>query len=298
MILTSLANVRSWVGTQSNSNVDDALLNRLINEASRTVMNYLQRADLGFNTIDEIISGRGESKIQLRNWPVLSVNSMSIDGVTIPASSGPARYGYSLETVSGSFAGRPQNVGIVGGSSMGSGFSIGEGSVSFGRRERSGPFSRGVNNVAVNYSFGYCVQNEQGVVPGASDYSVTPKVAFGSWSGDNGVSYQNGNAMIAVQSNPAQGQYVPPSVAGDNPSSTYTFSAADAGASVFLNYNIVPYDIEQAAIEVVGERYRYKGRIGEASKTMGGQETASYLVKDGLTASIKQRLDPYRLWYA
>ena len=63
MNLTYLANVRSWVNSQSST--DDALLNRLIAEASRTILNYLQRADIGLTSVTEIISGRGERRIQM-----------------------------------------------------------------------------------------------------------------------------------------------------------------------------------------------------------------------------------------
>jgi hypothetical protein len=92
--LTYLANVRSWVNSQSST--DDALLNRLIAEASRTILNYLQRADIGLTSVTEIISGRGERRIQLRNWPVIAVNSVSINGIAVPASTAPTVYGYFL----------------------------------------------------------------------------------------------------------------------------------------------------------------------------------------------------------
>ena len=55
--------------------------------------------------------------------------------------------------------------------------------------------------------------------------------------------------------------------------------------------------IEQACIEIVAERYRYRSRIGQVSQSLGGQETASYKL-DALTDVIKTRLNPYRLGWA
>jgi hypothetical protein len=292
--LTCLAHVRSWVNSQSST--DDALLNRLIAEASRTIMNYLQRADTGLTTITEIISGRGERRIQLRSWPVIEVSSLSINGINVPASTGPTVCGYFLEPDYGSVAGSPQNLGIVGGGAV-FGDSGGYASFGPGYGTSRGPFARGVGNIAVGYSFGYCIQNEALVVPGTPFQSV-PYAPYGPWSGDNGVPYAGGAPLTPVTGSPSQGHYVPPTLAGESPVPYYQFSAADAGASVQLNYNYVPADVEQACIEVVAERYRYRSRIGQISQSIGGQETAAYLVKDGLTAAIKLRLDPYKLDWA
>jgi hypothetical protein len=81
---------------------------------------------------------------------------------------------------------------------------------------------------------------------------------------------------------------------GEKPKLYYEFSQADAGQGVYLNYDFIPADVEQACIEVTAERYKYRSRIGQASQSLGGQETASY-VMDALTKAIKQRIDPYRI---
>jgi hypothetical protein len=299
MNLTSVANVRSWIG--STTDTDNTLLTRLIAEASRTSLNYMQRPDLGLQTITETISGKGTSKIQLRNWPVISVNSLVIDTVTIPQAANSSSWGYFLEPVTGGLAGRPQNLAVVAGTGQTGGFPSGYGVTAF--REPNcyyhRPFTRGIGNIIANYTFGYCVQNEPQSVPASGSYIITPNAPYGPWAQDLGVSYANGTALTAIASGtPVKGQYIPPSLAGDTPTLVYTFAAADEGAAVLLSYNFVPYDIEQAVIEIVGERYRYRLRIGEASKSMGGQETASFLVKDGLTAAIQTRLNPYRLMWS
>jgi len=302
MNLTTLANVRSWVS--SSTDTDNNLLIRLIAEASRMALNYMQRADLGLTTITETISGKNTPKQPLRCWPVIAVNSLSLNGVVIPASTGPLVYGYALEQVYGSSAGKPQMLGIVG-SVYGSGGGYPSpygyygqsppiGGVSLGR-----PFSVGVNNILVNYTYGYAVQNEAQKIPPTSAYTIAPNAPYGSLSQDLGVSYATGGALTAISSGtPTVGQYLPPNLSGDTPTLVYTFAAADAGKGVLLNYNYVPYDIEQAVIEIVAERYRYKERIGQSSQSLGGQTTTSYMVKDALTAAIKARFDPYRLVWA
>jgi hypothetical protein len=54
----------------------------------------------------------------------------------------------------------------------------------------------------------------------------------------------------------------------------------------------VPPEIEQACIELVGQRFRDKDRIGLASKGVGG-ETTAFLVKD-MPDSCRTILDTYK----
>ena len=285
MNLTTLANVRAWVGSQSTVTTDDALLSRLIIEASQTILDYLQRADLGYTEATEIISGRGERKLQLRNWPVIEVTSVSIEGVSVPASTSASMQGFFLEPVYGSIAGRPQNLGLRGYAQT--------------LPNRLPAFPTGVGNIEIGYSFGYCVQDEAATIPSASTYTITPASPRGLFGGDLGVTLADGTPLTAIASGtPSAGQYLPPDVSSATPRLVYTFAAADAGKAVLLSYNFVPAPVEQACIELVGERYKYKSRIGLASASMGGQETTSYMVEETLTAAIKGRLDPYKLvWY-
>lgn len=58
-------------------------------------------------------------------------------------------------------------------------------------------------------------------------------------------------------------------------------------------YAIVPFDVAQATIEIVGEAYRRKDRIGQVSTTLNQQSTVSFSQAD-MNASIKTMLTPYR----
>lgn len=58
-------------------------------------------------------------------------------------------------------------------------------------------------------------------------------------------------------------------------------------------YATPPPAVAQAVIELAGERYRARDRIGMASKTLGGQETTSFSQAD-MNATIKALLSSYR----
>lgn len=58
-------------------------------------------------------------------------------------------------------------------------------------------------------------------------------------------------------------------------------------------YTTVPQPIYQAAVELVSLRFKDRDRIGENSKTVGGQEVAKYS-HEYMPSPIKSMLDPYR----
>jgi len=59
-------------------------------------------------------------------------------------------------------------------------------------------------------------------------------------------------------------------------------------------YLTTPPEIAQACIELVALRYRERTRIGEASKSLGGGETVSYVQKD-MSPAIATLLQQYRV---
>jgi hypothetical protein len=148
-------------------------------------------------------------------------------------------------------------------------------------------FRKGRQNIVVDYSAGYAVQSEAASVPASpGPYSVTAAAPLGPWAGDSGVTYANGALLVAVAANPAAGEYA---VANG----VYTFAAADAGAAVLISYGFIPAAINNACIEWVAERYRYRTRVGQSAQTVQGQQTASYSLKD-IPDFVRASLDPYR----
>jgi hypothetical protein len=91
--------------------------------------------------------------------------------------------------------------------------------------------------------------------------------------------------MARVTTVPATGQYN----FGDG---VYTFAAADAGESVTLTYSYVPFDLEQACIEIASKQYLDRSRQGKTSESHSGQNV-SY-DKAALSERQKASLSNYR----
>ena len=73
----------------------------------------------------------------------------------------------------------------------------------------------------------------------------------------------------------------------------YNFSQGDAGAQILLSYGYVPADLASCCIDWVAERYAYRSRIGQHSKSLDGQETMAFIVKD-IPDFVLTALQPYR----
>jgi len=127
---------------------------------------------------------------------------------------------------------------------------------------------------------------EAASVPASSPYTYTT-ANHATFTADQGVVYAGSALPLkAVASAPATGQY---SVAAG----VYTFAAGDYDASVAISYGYFPQDLVQAATELAAERFRAADRIGQKSKSIGGQETVSYDTS-AVSASVLALLQPYR----
>jgi len=179
--LTTLTSVKSWVKVDTST--DDTLLNSLIRQISAACLNYLQRPTIVKTTYTEQRNGSGNSSLTLRNWPVTSIASVTVDGVAIQAATSSGKTGYTLSTWDGNSAGAPQQITLNGYA-----------------------FSRGLNNVVVVYDAGYSISDEAHTIPGISVYTVNVDAPYGNFAQDDGVTHTDGTAFIKVTSNPAQGQ--------------------------------------------------------------------------------------------
>jgi hypothetical protein len=268
--LATLADVKSWLaGSSGIGSSDDALLSRLITDVSGAIAAYLGRPSLSPHAFTERLDGDGKARLFLRRYPVLAITSLvianqAVTAAAAPGAGAPCENGYLLEPWDGLPPGRLQALDVFGTC-----------------------FQKGRQNVVVGYSAGYAVTGESALVPAApGPYVVTAAAPFGPWASDSGVTYANGTLLTAVASSPAVGQYA---VAGG----IYTFAAADARASVLLSYGFIPAAINNACIEWVAERYRYRTRIGQSAQTVQGQLTSSYSLKD-MPDFVRASLDPYR----
>jgi hypothetical protein len=251
--LTTLSDVKAWLGrTDTNS---DALLASLITRASRQIYSWLQRPLLLPHAVSE--SREGGRVLVLREWPVLAISSLTIDGIAIPQASSSTS-GWSLDAWNGVPPGRQQTVSL--------------------RDHARSP-------VHIAYQSGYQITAEPQIVGGGTASVAAP---FGAWAADAGVAYENGARLTPVAASPAIGQYALGLIPGQ-----YVFNAGDDGAALLISYGFVPSDLADACIELVSERYKYSQRIGEKTHSLGGNETVSFDATR-LTPLIVSLLAPYR----
>ena len=263
--LTTLAVVQDWLSANGTSPGNtDTVLSRLITTCSASILSYLQRASLLSQTYTDTFSGNGGRKYFLNQWPVTSVQSVTVDGRAVLQSPDGIEPGWVLDTWNGYPPGSEQAVTLIGGYC----------------------FNRGRANVSITYTAGYLVSNEAAVVP-ATPYQVTVAQPLGNWTQDAGVTYANGTPLVEVASAPTVGQY---SVAAGG---VYTFAAADITSAVLISYSYVPASVDDACMNLVSERYRYRARIGMRSQSIGGQTTTSYDISD-VPAYIKMQLQNFR----
>ncbi len=73
----------------------------------------------------------------------------------------------------------------------------------------------------------------------------------------------------------------------------FPYGVSNVTVSYTAGYASTPPDVEQAVIELVGERFRARERIGLSAKTLGGQETTAFVTK-AFNDTIAALLAPYR----
>lgn len=276
--LTSLALVKEWLAANSEDEAalsqNDQLYMNEIRRVSSMLLGYLQIPTVRRRLISgEVYSGQGGANQMLRQFPVLDVTALAVNGIAISQAASPMGPGFLLEPASPFPPGRPQMISLMGSS-----------------------FSRGRQNVVVSYHAGYMVSNEAQVIPASANYTITPLNPYGLWASDEGVTFEDGTPLTAVlEAPPAAGQYVAPTIfnSPEAGNTDYTFSEADAGKAIKLNYSFIPFAIEGAATQMVCERLSYRGRIGQTSKSLAGQETVSFETK-ALPDYVTYSLQPFR----
>ncbi|WP_158810113.1 hypothetical protein [Beijerinckia sp. L45] len=262
--LTTLAALKTWLGVASGG--DDDLLAGLITDISLAIA-----ADLGRSVTPTVYTetrdGSGERSIVLRQWPVTEILTFTIDDRPASFAATPAAYGSQV------FAaildiGDPGPPGCMQRLSL-----------------RSGVMPHGIQNVAITYRAGYEIAGENAVIPTTAPYLVTAAAPYGAWQSDGAVMDVTGRPLIAGPV-PAAGLYT---VANG----VYTFAAVNAGTAVVLRYGYIPADLARACCEWAADRYAARQRIGQSAKTLGGQETTSFIVK-AMPDVVSRLLQPYR----
>jgi hypothetical protein len=282
--------------------VDSAVIAAFITNYSQSILTRTGRSYLsGIRSYSERYNGSGSETQALKNYPIRSVASLTVNGVTIPQSPDFIQSGWVIdETGSQAF------LSLVGGN-QGGGWGAGNDRWaphanwgSYGNAPPLGQtpyrFAQGIQNVAVQYAAGYSneiVGEAQTVPAGPGPYTIAASNPA-SFYQDNGVTLTDGTPLTPVTGSPGPLEYNAP-VFGVAPWGVYTFNAAQASAAVLLNYEYgsPPYDLQEAAGRLVALQYRRRAWIGQNSQVQPGVGTTAYLQMemDLMTSGI---IDRYR----
>lgn len=286
--LTSLARVKRILGISDTS--ADAVLADLIFAQSRRFLQDIGRK-ITYQDVTETLDGSDPAfrvrrvmtpwfaggysggpagigargwAINLSEWPVLSVSSVTVDGGDSTGALTPIPQATNI--------GQPTQT---------DGWALKD-SYRIELVGQTYAFTWGVQNVVIVYKVGFTVTDEAQTIPTAGPYTLTSVEAFYS---DIGVKFADGGAALTVvTTNPAQGEY---SVDSDG---TYTFNSADTGKGVLISYAYIPGEVEQAVKEMVAWKYAEKDRFGQRQKSIDGG-TVTFMVDDvpPYAASVIQR---------
>lgn len=272
--LTTLANAKAYMANPPG----DPIITSLITRISAHIRAVLNRNVLVPTTYVQQFSGQATKQLVLPEWPLLSLTSLAVSGISVPISpqvdtdvSPAVPYGYRFQPWNGVPPGQPAVLDLVGLN-----------------------FLRGWQNVVATYTAGYQVTAEAQTIPAApGPYVITPLAPYGAWATDQGVvNAATGAKFTPVASAPTAGQYVPPAPDASSPILTYTFNASDQNTPVLLTYGFVPADLEQVCIELIAERASYRNRVGLRSQSLASQESLTYDAS-GLPAYVVEMLRPY-----
>lgn len=265
-LLTSAPAVRRWLSDTPEPAADDPLVNSLIGAVSRFILQKINRPSLLPGSVSEVYDGTGSGSLLLWQWPVLSVTSLSIGGMVVPAGDVAVQpwTGYVLDAWNGIPPGQSQRIQL-------SGYS----------------FARGPRNVLVTYERGY--RYTEAMTVDASN-EIIPSQPYGPWALSISVANASGTLLTKVASSPSANQYA---IETSNPARpiVYKFNAAQAGQTMTLVYGYVPADLSHCATELVGEHIKYRNRIGQTSRSMGGVSDAFSI--EALQPWQKATLDLY-----
>lgn len=147
------ADLELFMSQLAPGNPDEARLQRLITALSASMRNLLGRSDdhdLAYAaTITEVRDGGNKNSINMYRYPVWSVASLTVDGFSIPASTGPTTFGYNIT--------RGRKLSLQNGARPTGSPAVPGGGPSY--------FNRGIQNVTVVYSAGYWLPSMTGTRP-------------------------------------------------------------------------------------------------------------------------------------
>lgn len=261
--LTTLASVQTWLSSQGSTAFTpqaSPILGQLITRASAWAQNYMNRT-IPPRVYTQTFNGYDTPSMMLPQRPIISILSLTQGGVVISPSNPPTvDSGYVFD----------QSLLYL----------------------RGQCFWRAPQNITVSWVAGFQTGPEAIVAPTNGGH-LNVSSLLRPWNADRGVVYaSSGIALTLVAANPAVGQYA---VLADATTAQfyYQFSTADGNAALQVTYGYTPEDLEQAVVEIVGESFKRRSRIGETSFNLGHGQVVS-LLKEALNETAKMTLDQYR----
>jgi len=249
------------------ASLSDGLMQRLVSSVSTYIQSMLNRTIRNLPYI-EYRSGTGGQTMMLLNFPITSVQNVQVDGITVPTRppiSGAAAFNF----VGFNWQGRGP-----------SGYTFDQYRVMLSGYE----FCQGFSNVIIDYAAGYLIEGEAQAIPASLTLNT-----LAHWNaGDRGVTYVDGTPLlnVALGTSLVQGQY------SVDANGTYYFAAPDLGTTVLISYGYVPFDIEQAAVDMIGDWFKYRERIGTLS--MGIESQTITFTNTAITARAQGVLSQYK----
>jgi hypothetical protein len=283
--LTTVAAVNAILA--QSPTVDAALIQTEITAYSQNILTRTGRGFLsGVRNYAERYNGNGSQELPVRNYPILAISSVAVNGIAIPASPDYLQSGYAIDT-EGSIC----NIALISNGAGGLAAAPDDrwgvrpgGWGSYGNAPPLGyspfVFTQGIQNVAVSYTAGYTIEvpAEAQAVPATPGPYTVAATNGATFYADRGVLLADGTPLTSSgASAPAPGQYQPPQT-GALPAGVYTFNAAQQGASVLLAYayGAPPFDLQEACARLVAQMYRKRAWIGQDSQVQPGVGTTAY----------------------
>ena len=131
--LTTYDLVKAWCGLPAGNTADDALFTRLVTAASSAAQLYMGR-NIPSASYVEAYNGNSRQALLLRQSPIVSITSVTVDNTTIPQATAQPGAGWRFDTMFLYLDGYGFNRSDGGGTSS---------------------FNRGIQNVVVTYTAGY-----------------------------------------------------------------------------------------------------------------------------------------------
>jgi hypothetical protein len=293
--LTTVAAVNGILN--QGADVDAALLRTYITDYSQSVLTRTGRPFLsGVRNYTDRLDGSGSETQFLKNYPILAVSLLSVNGITIPQSPDYVQSGWVIDT-----SGSQAALSIV--SSQGNGWAAGNDRWaphgnwgSYGNAPPLGQapyrFVQGIQNVLAQYTAGYTTEAyDEAQTTSNTDPAIATVTNAATFWADNGVTL-GGTPLEFVSGTPGPGQYTVKGYGSSDPG-TYIFNTSEADDEVLISYSYgaPPYDLQQAAGMLVAAQYRKRQWIGQNSQSQPGIGQTNYerAEMDLNTAGIIQR---------